>query len=156
MQLVNAYLPARMSADAQDTLRKELFSLYLHSTWDLQSRDKEGQLQDLMTNQIARAALAVLSVASGLSYGFNFLALMISAILVSPNAAGLISIAVIVLFFALRPLTSHARSLGRQRTSATTDYSVALSEVVRMTEDIRVLGVQDQIEERMGRQVERV
>ena len=156
LQVVNAYFPARMSSDALASLRKGIFALYLHSTWDLQSREKEGQLQELMTGQITRAAQAVLIVASGLSAGCNFLALMISALVVSPAAAGGIVLAVIVLFFALRPLAKRARALGRQRSAASVDYSVALSEVVRMTEEIRVLGAQDQVQQRVALNVERV
>ena len=54
-------LPARIGADVQARLRLNLFSAFTHASWTVQSRDREGHLQELMTNQVAQATGAAAS-----------------------------------------------------------------------------------------------
>ena len=109
LQWLTSRLPARMSADAQATLRRQTVKSFVEASWNVQSREREGRLQDILTGQIGRAASAVLFVVDGVTSGFNFLALIASAVIVNPVAALTIVVAVVVLFFALRPITLVAR-----------------------------------------------
>src|SRR5207302_689009 len=97
--------------------------------------------QELMMGQISRSGNALLIVADGLGAGLNFVALMLSALLLNPTAAGTIIVAVLVLFFVLRPLSTRARRLGRLRSQRIVEYSESVSEVVRMSEEIQVFGI---------------
>ena len=50
-----AMLPARIGADVQAKLRMDLFHSFTRASWDVQSRDREGHLQEIMTSQVLQA-----------------------------------------------------------------------------------------------------
>ena len=54
LQIPLAMLPARITADVQARLRTELFHAFNRSSWTVQSRDSEGQLQEIITGQVCR------------------------------------------------------------------------------------------------------
>ena len=55
LQVVVTVIPARISADLQIKLRSQLFSAYTSASWAVQSRDREGHLQEVVTNQVGQA-----------------------------------------------------------------------------------------------------
>lgn len=142
MQYIEAYLPPRMSVEAAVKIRKEMLGLYLEADWDLQAREREGHLQEVMSGQIQRASQTVLVVTDALTASFNFGSLILTAIILNFRVALLVVAVVILLFFLLRPLARRSRASAQKRTSASVDYAASLTEVVRMTEEIRVFGVE--------------
>ena len=80
-------LPARIAADVQMSLRtRDLPSLYARLL-GVQSRDREGQLQEIMTSQTSQATGGALQATSVLSSSLTFVILMGSAVALSPPAA---------------------------------------------------------------------
>lgn len=156
LQFISAYLPARMSADVQGALRERLTSAYLHANWPLQSSERDGRLQDLLTNQAAQAAQVVFLVSEGASSFLNFSALMLAAVLLNPLAAGGILVAVAFLFVLLRPLAKRSRAVGTARSRAALSYAEAVSETVRLVEEIQVFGVCDRQQDRVRVEADRV
>jgi ATP-binding cassette subfamily B protein len=156
LQLVAAYLPARMSADVQVQLRKSLLEQFLHSTWDVQSREREGHLQELLTTQVSKVSMAVLLLSDSIAFGFNFLTLMVSAIILNPPAALSIVIAAVVLFFLLRPLARLIRHQSQRRVEGGLEYAGSISETVRMLEEVQAFGVADQQRRVLDRWVDHV
>lgn len=146
---VSAHVPARVSADVQGALRERLTAAYLGATWSLQSSERDGRLQDLLTNQAARAAQVVFLVTDGASSFLNFSALMLAAVLLKPLAAGAILVAVALLFILLRPLAKRSRRVGSARSRASLAYAEAVSETVRLVEEIQVFGVCAEQEDRV-------
>jgi ABC-type multidrug transport system fused ATPase/permease subunit len=156
LNVVVAYLPARMSADSQEKLRSEALASFLGATWDLQSKERDGHLQELLMGQINRASTAVIVLADGLTAGFNLIALMVSALVLNPSAAMAIIGAVTVLFFLLRPLTRRARAIAKDRSLANLGLSESVSELVRVAEDLQVFGVNERQQALIGSRVDRL
>ncbi len=52
LQFPLSILPARIAADVQATLRTRLFDSFSRASWEVQSQDREGQLQETMTSQV--------------------------------------------------------------------------------------------------------
>jgi len=138
LQVVSAYLPARMSSDAQAELRITLFDAFLQASWDVQSREQEGRFVEALLGQVNRSTTAILVLADSMASGFNFSALMLSAVILNPLAAITILVSVGALFFGLRPLSLAARRLGTERSRAYLGISEAITESVRMAEDVQV------------------
>ena len=143
LQMVSAYLPARMSADAQANLRLAVFDAFLEASWDVQAREREGHLIEVVVGQVNRSTQAMLILSDAFTAGFNFLALMLSAVILNPLAATSIFISVGLLFVILRPLTMRARKIGAQRSMAYLGISETITEAVRMSEDVQVFDVGD-------------
>ena len=57
LQGVISVIPAQITADLQARLRGETFVAFSRASWAEQSRDREGHLQELATNQIAQATM---------------------------------------------------------------------------------------------------
>jgi ABC-type multidrug transport system fused ATPase/permease subunit len=140
LQLVVSALPARMSAEVQEKLRAETFDLFIGSTWETQARERDGHLQSLLGQEIARASDAVLRLGSGLAASFNFLALIVAAVLLNAVVALTILVASIGLFFALRPLSRLARRRSAELVRTGRTLLGAVSDTVRMAEEIAVFG----------------
>lgn len=156
LQLLIAYLPAQMGADAQAKLRRRVFDAFLRTTWDVQAREREGHLQEVMVGQVNRATAAIQVLADAVTSAFNFLALMVSAFFLSPLSAGAIAFTVLVLFFLLRPLTTRARAMSARRSRAYVHISEVIGDAVRMAEEVHVFGVADVQQSIVSREIERL
>jgi ATP-binding cassette, subfamily B, bacterial len=156
LQLIAAYLPARMSAAVQEQFRKSIFEQFVHTTWDVQSREREGHLQELLTTQISRVANAVLLMSDFITAAFTFTTLLMSAIILSPPAALGIVLAVVAFFFLLRPLARLIRHQSGRRAAEGVKYAGSISEAVRISEEVQAFGVGEQQRHVVDRQVESV
>jgi ABC-type multidrug transport system fused ATPase/permease subunit len=133
-------MPARITADVQARLRVELFDAFTRASWAAQADETEGHLQELMTDQIAQSSQAVLSVANGLSAAALFLALFGSAFALNPLVALLVLVTSILLFEVLRPIDRLGRRAAQDASQARMDHASAVSESVRLAEEVQVFG----------------
>lgn len=149
LQVVATYLPARMFTSVLGEIRAGTFADFLRADWTLQSKEQEGHLSQILTEQALRAASGVLYVTTGLAGFFNFAALTVAALIVDPVAAGTIIVAVVLLFYLLRPLSLVVRKQSSLRSSAGLKYAGVVSEAIRVVEEIQVFGVADQEQEKI-------
>jgi ABC-type multidrug transport system fused ATPase/permease subunit len=148
LQEVGAYLPARLNADLQLTVRDDLWASFLSASWSVQSQEREGGLQGVLTTQVTQATQAVLTAATGFSAGVTFVALLVAALLINVFAAAVTIVVGSVLFLALRPLTRLARRFTHDLGTATVDYGSNISESVRLAEEIGVFDVGAEVKQR--------
>ena len=104
----NSWLTARLATEALTRTRRSTFAAFVRTSWTVQAAERDGHLQELMSTHVSRVAQAALTLAACTVAGFNFVALMISAVLVSPIAAMSIVVGVVILFFGLRPISRAA------------------------------------------------
>lgn len=154
LSLCLAWLPARVSADVQAHLRRDLFDAYTEASWTAQSREREGYLQELMTNQITQATNAVLNVATVLSAGAIFLALTVSSFVISVPIALFVLLSAALVFVALRPLNRWGRDAARRLSEANVEHAADVSEWVRLGEESHVFGIGAASRDRVDTQIE--
>lgn len=135
-----AFLPARVAADVQAALRKRLFAAFASASWEVQSQERDGHLQELMTSHIMRATEVVLQVANLFAAALMFVTLVGAALLLSVPVALLVIATAAMLFLALRPLARRSRHHGGVHSGAHVDYAAGVSETVRMAEEMQVFG----------------
>jgi ABC-type multidrug transport system fused ATPase/permease subunit len=152
--LVIARLPARIAADVQARWRRELFDAFAGASWAVQSRDREGHLQELMTNQVNQAMQAALQVVASLSGGAIFLALVAAAFVLNPLLALIIFVTAFCLFWLMRPISRLGRSAAKDLSQTSMNYAAELSEMVRLSEDAHVFGAGNAYRKRMGDWIE--
>jgi len=99
--MVIAWLPSRISADVQASLRSDLFGAFIGASWSLQAAEAEGHLQELMTNQIMQATAAVINLATAVSACAMFLTLVATAFLLNVVVAFVVLVISSALFCAL-------------------------------------------------------
>jgi ATP-binding cassette subfamily B protein len=151
-----AYLAARMSSDVLTSLRKEAFGAFVSSSWSLQSQEREGQLQDIMTTHVNKAATAVLFAANAVVAGFNFLILAASALSVNVLAAVASTLVAGTLFLALRPVTRLGRRYSSSEGLANLQYASSVSQAVSLAREVKVFDVGAALKREVGGRAEAV
>lgn len=150
LQVLVAWLPARMSADVATRLRRELFDSYARASWAVQSDERDGQLQELMTGQIGSATQGVINCSNAVSAGVMFIVLLASAFVLSAVVASLVLASSLVLFGALRPIDRLGRNSARELSQASIEYAGAVSTSVWLAEEARVFGAGSAFRRQMG------
>ena len=133
-------MPARIAADMQTRLRVDLFDAFTHASWAVQSRDREGYLQEVVTNQVTQATVGALYATQLIIALLTFLVLLISAIAISALAALIVVVAAAGLFALLRPLSTLGSDRGHATSQASIAYAAGVNESVGLAEEMRVFG----------------
>jgi ATP-binding cassette subfamily B protein len=133
-------LPARIAADVQAQLRRRIFRSFTSASWDVQSRDREGQLQEIMTNQTSQATGGALQATALITSLLNFVILMAVAVVLSPAAAGVVLAVAVLMFAALRPLRSLGSRRARELSAEQVRYAEGIAEANRLAEETQVFG----------------
>ena len=154
LQFPLAVLPSRIAAGVQARLRRQVFDAYSRASWAVQSRDREGHLQEVMTSQVLQATGGALQTTALLVAAVQFLVILGWAVAVDALAAVVIFGLAIVLFAALRPLNGLGHRLAKQLSRAQLDYAAGISEANRLAEDTQVFGVAAAQRARLGRLIE--
>ena len=141
LQFPLSFLPARIAADVQARMRTTLFDAFTRASWAVQSRDREGQLQETMTNQVSAATQGATQVTILINAAFTFLVLTISALALNALAAVIVAVASIVLFGLLRPLRARGVRNARALSKAQVEYAGGIAESIRVAEEVHVFGV---------------
>lgn len=140
LQAVVSVVPAHIAADVQANLRVELFGAFTRASWGIQSRDREGHLQELLTNQIARASVCVLFTAILLVSIATLSVLILAALMLNVLAAVIVLVAAIGMFTLMRPLSRLGSRRAHATSSAGVDYASGINEAVRVAEEAQVFG----------------
>jgi ABC-type multidrug transport system fused ATPase/permease subunit len=145
LALVVGWITARMSSTALTEARKEMFAAFVRADWSIQATEREGVLQEFLTTYVLRLAGGVVTVASGLVNACSFAALMGSALIISPGAAGVCLVAVLFLYVALRPIILKTRSQSRLTREDNLHYATEVAQTVGLVREVRVFDVADEV-----------
>ena len=102
-QIGNGWLATRMVSRYTEEARKELAHAYIRSSLAEQSKSRGGELQELLTGYVGRGASVMDTLSKGVTAGCSLLALLATALAVSPLAAGGLIGAVTVLGMTILP-----------------------------------------------------
>jgi ATP-binding cassette, subfamily B, bacterial len=141
LQFPLSILPARITADVQAGLRTRLFDAYTRSSWAVQSADREGQLQEVMTSQVMQATGGALQATGLITSVASFVVLMISAFALNAPAAAGVLVAALAMFAILRPLRAVGVRRARALSAAQVGYAAGVAEASRVAEETHVFGV---------------
>ena len=151
----NARLQSRLAADVQMDLRKELFGAFTEASWGLQSREREGHLQEMLTSQVLQSTAGTLQFAAMVSALITFVVLVVSAMLLNVLAAVVVVLVAVILFALLRPLSALGKRSAKELSEAQLRFAGGVGEAVRMAEETHVFGVEEAQRLRIGSMVER-
>ena len=152
---VVSYPPARIGADMQTRLRGELFAAFTAASWDTQSRDHEGHLQEIATSQASQATQGTVQATALLSGLVTLLVLVLSALALNVVAALSVLVAAVALFALLRPLSSLSSRRAHELSRASIAYAGGVSEAIRLAEETQVFGAAAAVRARIDGLIER-
>jgi ABC-type multidrug transport system fused ATPase/permease subunit len=156
LQVVVSVIPAKIAADLQAQLRSQTFAAFSRASWSEQSRDREGHLQELLTGQIAQAAMGALQATVLIISLTSFVVLVLSALVLNVVAALVVLVAAVALFVLMRPLSRLGSQRARTVSQASLAYAGGVNESVRLAEETHVFGVGTPQRQRIDRLIEAV
>jgi ATP-binding cassette subfamily B protein len=150
LQFPLSILPAKMTADVQASLRTRLFDAFTRASWSVQSAEREGQLQEVMTSQVMQATGGSLQATSLVTSSATFTVLLVFAFALNVIAAAGVLVAAVAMFALLRPLRSIGVERSRDLSAAQVGYAGGIAEASRVAEETHVFGVAAAQRERIG------
>lgn len=143
LQLLLAYVPARLGARATADLRRHLFDAFTGAAWPVKAGERDGHFQSLMNAHITAASQAIITIGTGIAALVTFVTMLASAFVLHLPSALVLTASSTVLFLSLRPLARRLRSHAKSLSSENIEYSKRIQEVVLMAEETEVFGASD-------------
>jgi len=143
---VSAQQSARLTVQAALDARLKLARAYLGASWESQSGDRLGRLQELLTTFGQRVSDTVQWATSWVAAALNLFMLLVTAIVVDPVASLAVIAGVGVLGFALRPIRSGLRRQAVKTLASGMRFATLTSEYSQAAMDLHVFHVQDAVE----------
>ena len=140
LQVLLAYLPARMSANATASLRRRLFESFTGTSWSVQSSERDGHFQAMMGSHVSNASSAVITVGQGLSVALVFFTLLGTAFALSITTAVVLIVSSLALFVGLQPLSRRLRKTAKLLSREQVGFSGVVQDITRMAEETQVFG----------------
>jgi ABC-type multidrug transport system fused ATPase/permease subunit len=156
LQVATSFSSARLTALTLSNVRKTMFARFLRASWELQSRELEGHLQELLNTFALRIMNGVFGITVGFVAVFNIMALLGAALLISPVGALTILVTMVVLFLSLQPLSRITRKHSAQWIRDHMTYAQTVSGLVSLTREIKTFNVAEGLNERAGHTVDEV
>ena len=152
--IFGALLSTSVSEQALTVTRTRVVTGFFRSNWSLQSTERLGHLQQLLTMNSTATGQAVNNVSAGLQSLLMVSGLLGVALTVDPAAAiGVIGIGV-VLSLMLRPLNLRSRRANRELSKVTRAMATQVTEFTRLSRDFRLFGVETRVMDRLRRLIQ--
>jgi len=150
VQIPITMLPPRILTSVQAKLRKRLLHAFTSASWEVQSRDREGQLQETITGQVGQATLAAQGAMGLISSVLVLLMLLATAFALNALAAAFVVVLTAALLALLRPLRKAAVRRSRALSASQVAYARGIAESIRLAEDTQVFGADAAQRERVA------
>jgi ATP-binding cassette, subfamily B, bacterial len=154
LQVMTAWQAATLSSDALAWARKATTRAFLEASWGLQSTERQGHLQQLLTTHATYASRVVDASTMLLVSLLSLFALIASAFFINALAAIVVGLAVVVLALAMRPLRDAVRRRSRSTADADVEFATSISEVTSIAQEIKIFDASDRVRERVNEQVD--
>jgi ATP-binding cassette, subfamily B, bacterial len=142
-------LSTSASEQALTVTRTRVVTGFFRSNWSLQSTERLGHIQQLLTMNSNATGNAVQSLSSGLQALLMVVGLLGVALAVDPAAAiGVVAVG-IVLSQMLRPLNMRSRRANRELSRVTRAMATQVTEYTRLSRDFRLFGVETRVMDRL-------
>jgi ATP-binding cassette, subfamily B, bacterial len=156
VQLVLAYLPARLSTTVNSSLRRRMLDGFTGTSWSVQSAERDGHFQSLIGGHVTNASAAVQTLSSVITSTLMFLTLLATAFVISIWTALLLMVVSVFLFFLLQPFSVRLRRYSKELSAENVGFSQGVQEVVLMAEEIQVFGASGKYRATMDELIEKV
>jgi ABC-type multidrug transport system fused ATPase/permease subunit len=149
LQWITTVMSNKTSLGVMLKLRRSLVRSYLRASWDLQSSQREGYLQQLVAGYTSTAAGAIGGVTNLITSGLSLAALLAAALLVQPLASIGAALAALAIGLTLRPMRFWLRRMSREKADAYLALATGITELASTLQEVRIFGVEQPVEKRL-------
>lgn len=138
-----------MATDAMLASRHRILSAFVATSFERQSRESPGVLQEMFTGRADAVAGSFTLLAGVAVSGVNLLVLTVAALVLQPLAVLGLGVIATAMVFALRPFNDRIRALAHEAITASEQLVRRLSDLTNNYRDISAYGVGTQFVEAM-------
>ena len=131
-----------MSSKALASARKKMVDAFFSANWTVQSQERLGHTQQLLTVNCETVGGIALAMAAGLQALLTVAALLAAAFVVSPIAATIVLVFGVLLQSALRPFNTWGRKASLRLSEDSQAMATLVTEYTRLTREFRLFGVE--------------
>jgi ATP-binding cassette subfamily B protein len=140
--IASAMSSSSLSSKALASARHKMIDSFFRASWTVQSRERLGHIQQLLTVNCENVGYTTLGIAGGLQALFTLVALLFAAFLVSPIAAAIVLVLGVSLATALRPFNKSSRKASVHLSDDIHTMATLVTEYTRLTREFRIFGVE--------------
>jgi ABC-type multidrug transport system fused ATPase/permease subunit len=146
VEITAARIVTATAADLSARRRARILHAFFRASWDSQSEEREGSIQDFLFNHVGQVTAGFTALAGGAISTAVLISLVFAAFVVSPVAALILVAVTLTVFAIMRPVTSAVHRRNRVLSAAARDYAQDVAETTGLTMEFRTLGVSDLFE----------
>ena len=140
-----------MSSKALASVRNKMIDAFFRASWRVQSQERLGHIQQLLTVNCETVGEVATTMAAGLQALVTVVALLAAAFLVNPIAAAVVLVFGILLQSALRPFSRRSRKASANLSEDSHIMATLVTEYTRLTREFRLFGVEREATARLHR-----
>ena len=149
-----ARLTALTTTTVLSTVRKWIVRGFLGASWSLQSAEREGRLQELLTTYATMTLVATTSLVLGAVAVCSLIALIVTAFVVNPIASIAVVGAAVLIGLTLRPIRAAVQRRSRRASESNLAFATALTELAGTAQQVRIFDVEPQVRARLDTRIE--
>jgi ABC-type multidrug transport system fused ATPase/permease subunit len=149
LTLLQGVWSARVITGITLDTRRRLLGMYLRTSWSLQSKQRDGRMQELVGGYAGASAGAVNALLGGAVSAFNLSALLLTALFVSVIASVSAAVLAVAIGAMLKPLRAAVNRRSRRAADANLAYVTAVTEFAASLQEARIFGVEDRVADRL-------
>jgi ATP-binding cassette subfamily B protein len=149
LSLTAAFASSSMSSSAVEAGRGKVMGSYFTASWEIQSTERLGHVQQLLTVNCDNIGLLTQSISTGLQGIFSALALLLAAFIVNPVTAGVVVVAGLLLSRVMRPFLTLSRKASVRLSNDSQRMATLATEYTRLAREFRLFGVEQEATDRL-------
>ena len=144
-----ARLNSSTTAVMLSSIRKSIIRAYLAASWPVQSGERGGRIQEILTTYAGMALNAVQNLVIFIVAACSLVALIVTAFAVNPIASIAVIAAAGLIGLTLRPIRSAVQRRSRRTADSNLDFATALTEFASTAQEVRIFDVEEQVRGRL-------
>lgn len=137
-----AFASSSMASAALEAGRSKLISTFFNASWEVQSTERLGHVQQLLTVNCDNIGFMTISIGGVVQATLAAVALLVAALVVDPLAACVVMLGGVLLSSIMRPLLTLSRKASILLSNDSRQMATLATEYTRLTREFRLLGVE--------------
>jgi ATP-binding cassette, subfamily B, bacterial len=154
LQAITAWQASTLTSGALARARTTTSQSFLEASWGLQSSERQGHLQELLTTHAIYVSRSVDALMMLLVSALSLSALLASAVVINAVTAIVVGLAVVVLALIMRPLRGTVRRRSGATAKADVEFATSITEVTSIAQEIRIFDAGDRVRDRLSGQID--
>ena len=137
-----AFASRSLSSAAVEASRGKVLDSYFKASWAIQSKERLGHVQQLLTVNCDNIGYLTLAISSELQALLSAFALLLSAFIVNPLTASIVVLAGVLLSGMMRPFLRLSRQASVRLSNDSQRMATLATEYTRVAREFRLFGVE--------------